>query len=92
MSQGPGRAQRTILDALAGSGSTGVLISDPRLTHSQRSSYLRAAKRLEEGGRLQLSAVRVDGVSRITAYSSDVVAPEDRKVTGLDGKSYRLPK
>lgn len=89
MSRGPGRWQRAILDALAERDAVGI--THPDMTHAEQNAVRRAARTLEAAGKLALTSQRVDGIARLVAYRPDADAPEHRTVTGLDGKTYRLP-
>ncbi len=91
MSRGPGRWQRAILDAVADHPDQPVQLTFPEMSYSTQVAILRAARTLEAAGKVQTASVRVDSVNRLVVLAPDVEAPPTRKVTGLDGKVYKLP-
>ncbi|GGA59354.1 hypothetical protein GCM10011490_06690 [Pseudoclavibacter endophyticus] len=90
MSRGPGRWQRAILDTLA--EHEAVAVTHPSHTHAEQNAIRRAAYKLEAAGKINLVAQRVDGRPRLVAYRPDSDVPDMREVTGLDGKTYRMPR
>ena len=51
-----------------------------------------AAYTLERGGRIKITSWTVNGRPRLVAVPPGDAAPAPRQVTGLDGKTYRLPR
>lgn len=91
MSRGPGKWQRAILDALDNSDG-GVVITRPDNTPAVKSAVRRAASKLEDAGKLVLVPVRFGTVNRLVAYKpDDAPTITHRTVTGMDGKTYRVP-
>lgn len=83
------------LPLLASGGSErhpeGVVLTHPEATRSEQSAVRRAAARLEADGKIILSAVKIDGRSRLVACAPDADAPTYREVLGKNGKTYRVP-
>ncbi len=92
MSRGPGRWQRAILGTLDANANDAVAITHPDFTHAEQNALRRAAYKLEEAGKIKLVSEVVAGRPRLVAYGPDDIAPRTRIVTGLDGKSYRMPR
>lgn len=89
MSRGPGLWQRKLIEHIA----TGhpVVLTNPDHTTAQQNAIRRAANTLEARGELKIISVRIDGRPRLVAYPRDVEVPAIRLLTGLDGKTYRMP-
>lgn len=89
MSRGPGIWQRAILERIE-AGKV-VILTGPDQTHSDQNAIRRAANTLEAAGRLRITALLIDGRSRLVACPLAMSAPGPHLVTGLDGKVYRVP-
>lgn len=88
MSRGPGIWQRQILERVA-EGQV-VILTAPEHTHAEQNAIRRAARTLEAQGKLKVVSHRIDGVPRLAACPVDMPTPEQRHVTGLDGKRYQV--
>jgi hypothetical protein len=89
MSRGPGIWQRALLERIA--EGKAVIVTGSDQTHADQNAIRRAAHKLEDAGKLKLIAHKIDGINRLVAVPVDLRAPEPRRVTGLDGKTYLVP-
>lgn len=87
MSRGPGIWQRQLLDRMA-EGAT-VILTRTDQSHAEKNAIRRAANTLEAQGKLKIIAYKIDGLNRLAACPVGTEAPNQRAVTGLDGKVYR---
>ena len=89
MSRGPGIWQRAILDRIA-EGKV-VILTGTNDSHSAQNAIRRAAYKLEAAGTIKITSSRVDGRPRLIACPPEMNAPAPHLITGLDGKTYRMP-
>jgi hypothetical protein len=85
----PGIWQRQILEQV--DAGKIVILTSPDQSAAKQNAIRRAANRLQEQGKIQISAFNVDGRPRLAAAPLAMKLPEPHIITGLDGKAYRQP-
>ncbi|WP_223626729.1 hypothetical protein [Microbacterium sp. EST19A] len=90
MSRGPGVWQRAILDRI-GEGKV-VILTGVEHTHAEQNAIRRAARKLADAGKLQITSWKVRGANRLVAVPMGMKIPAPQKVVGLDGKTYLVPR
>lgn len=100
MSRGPGKWQRTILEAIEAAEGGPVVLTKPEDSHSTQNAIRRAATTLEAADKIAIRSLRIDDIPRLVVYDVDKApnvdglpseTTEAADIMGMDGKTYRRP-